>query len=187
MRSWMRAIVGFGDDGTIGVRDTKQNGQGPVLVFTPSEWQAFLGGVREGEFVAVTGPSGSGKSTLMSVLAGLLSPSACRLTVGGTDITRASAAELAQPRAGQGGRGGLAVRRAPCGARVEHDPGRRSEGLLAGRHVQVDPVGADLKQRSALGRFDMRQAGHPAPPNSRTVTPERSSGDPPYSGAAAFN
>jgi len=42
--------VGFGDDGTIGVRDTKQNGQGPVLVFTPSEWQAFLGGVRQGEF-----------------------------------------------------------------------------------------------------------------------------------------
>ena len=42
--------VGFGDDGTIGVRDTKQNGQGPVLVFTPSEWQAFLGGVRHGEF-----------------------------------------------------------------------------------------------------------------------------------------
>ncbi|HEX6421847.1 MAG TPA: DUF397 domain-containing protein [Acidimicrobiales bacterium] len=42
--------VGFGDDGTIGVRDTKQHGQGPVLVFTPSEWQAFLGGVRQGEF-----------------------------------------------------------------------------------------------------------------------------------------
>jgi hypothetical protein len=42
--------VGFGDDGTVGVRDTKQHGQGPVLVFTPSEWQAFLGGVRHGEF-----------------------------------------------------------------------------------------------------------------------------------------
>jgi len=42
--------VGFGDDGTIGVRDTKQKGRGPVLVFTPSEWEAFLGGVRNGEF-----------------------------------------------------------------------------------------------------------------------------------------
>lgn len=42
--------VGFGEDGAIGVRDTKQNGEGPVLVFTPSEWEAFLGGVRGGEF-----------------------------------------------------------------------------------------------------------------------------------------
>ncbi|HEX6568541.1 MAG TPA: DUF397 domain-containing protein [Acidimicrobiales bacterium] len=42
--------VGFGDDGTIGVRDTKQQGEGPVLVFTPSEWEAFLGGARRGEF-----------------------------------------------------------------------------------------------------------------------------------------
>lgn len=42
--------VGFADDGTIGVRDTKQNGEGPVLVFHPGEWEAFLGGVRRGEF-----------------------------------------------------------------------------------------------------------------------------------------
>jgi hypothetical protein len=42
--------VGFADDGTVGVRDTKQHGQGPVLEFTPSEWSAFVGGVRQGEF-----------------------------------------------------------------------------------------------------------------------------------------
>lgn len=42
--------VGIGDDGSIGVRDTKEHGNGPVLVFTPDEWQAFLGGVRQGEF-----------------------------------------------------------------------------------------------------------------------------------------
>lgn len=42
--------VGFSDDGTIGVRDTKQNGHGPILEFFPSEWEAFLGGVRRGEF-----------------------------------------------------------------------------------------------------------------------------------------
>ena len=42
--------VGFGDDGTIGVRDTKQSGRGPVLVFTADEWHAFVGGVRGGEF-----------------------------------------------------------------------------------------------------------------------------------------
>jgi hypothetical protein len=42
--------VGFAADGSVGVRDTKQHGLGPVLEFTPSEWEAFLGGVRGGEF-----------------------------------------------------------------------------------------------------------------------------------------
>jgi hypothetical protein len=42
--------VGFAADGSVGVRDTKQNGEGPVLVFFPSEWEAFLGGVAKGEF-----------------------------------------------------------------------------------------------------------------------------------------
>ena len=42
--------VGFADDGSIGVRDTKQQGNGPVLVFFPGEWEAFVGGVRRGEF-----------------------------------------------------------------------------------------------------------------------------------------
>ena len=59
--------------------------------------------IEPGESVALLGPSGSGKSTLLSVLAGLLTPSAGRLIVGGTDITRASPAELAQLRAGQVG------------------------------------------------------------------------------------
>ena len=34
----------------IGVRDTKDNGAGPVLFFTGPEWSAFVAGVREGEF-----------------------------------------------------------------------------------------------------------------------------------------
>jgi Domain of unknown function (DUF397) len=33
----------------VAVRDAKQRG-GPVLVFTAHEWQAFLSGVRAGEF-----------------------------------------------------------------------------------------------------------------------------------------
>jgi hypothetical protein len=35
--------------GMVAVRDSK-NPDGPKLVFTPSEWKAFLGGVRTGEF-----------------------------------------------------------------------------------------------------------------------------------------
>jgi len=37
----------------IGVRDTKDNGSGPVLVFTQDEWQAFLFGAKAGEFDSV--------------------------------------------------------------------------------------------------------------------------------------
>ena len=35
--------------GEIGVRNSR-NAAGPVLTFTPAEWHAFLGGVRNGEF-----------------------------------------------------------------------------------------------------------------------------------------
>jgi Domain of unknown function (DUF397) len=34
----------------IGVRDTKDRGQGPVLVFNQDEWDAFRSGVKAGEF-----------------------------------------------------------------------------------------------------------------------------------------
>jgi len=36
-------------DGNIAVRDSKDR-RGPVLLFTPHEWTAFLAGVRDGEF-----------------------------------------------------------------------------------------------------------------------------------------
>ncbi|ETK34575.1 DUF397 domain-containing protein [Microbispora sp. ATCC PTA-5024] len=35
--------------GEVGVRDSK-NQDGPVLVFTPAEWDAFINGVKAGEF-----------------------------------------------------------------------------------------------------------------------------------------
>lgn len=41
--------VAFLGGGHIGVRDSK-NSTGPALVFTPGEWDAFLGGARDGEF-----------------------------------------------------------------------------------------------------------------------------------------
>jgi hypothetical protein len=34
----------------IGVRDTKDNGFGPVLVFTSAEWSAFVAGAKSGQF-----------------------------------------------------------------------------------------------------------------------------------------
>jgi hypothetical protein len=36
-------------DNRIAVRDSKDR-SGPVLLFTPREWEAFVGGVRGGEF-----------------------------------------------------------------------------------------------------------------------------------------
>jgi hypothetical protein len=36
-------------DGKVGVRHSKDP-SGPVLRFTSAEWQAFLGGARQGEF-----------------------------------------------------------------------------------------------------------------------------------------
>ncbi|GLZ14511.1 hypothetical protein Acsp04_47460 [Actinomadura sp. NBRC 104425] len=34
--------VGRADDGTIGVRDSKQHGTGPILECTPTEWAALI-------------------------------------------------------------------------------------------------------------------------------------------------
>jgi Domain of unknown function (DUF397) len=56
---WVKSSVSFSNsncvevaslsDGSVGVRHS-QNPGGPVLRFTGDEWQAFLGGVRAGEF-----------------------------------------------------------------------------------------------------------------------------------------
>lgn len=54
-----------------------------------------------GEQVALLGPSGSGKSTLLSLFGGVLRPSAGKVLVDGTDISRISEAELGRLRSGQ--------------------------------------------------------------------------------------
>jgi hypothetical protein len=57
--SWIKSSLSFSNgncvevaglpDGRVGVRHSKES-EGPVLRFTPDEWRAFLGGVRNGEF-----------------------------------------------------------------------------------------------------------------------------------------
>ncbi len=55
--------------------------------------------IDDGEFLALMGPSGSGKSTLLNLIAGIDKPDSGTISVGGTDITFLSEAELAQWRA----------------------------------------------------------------------------------------
>ena len=43
--------------------------------------------IEAGEFVVVVGPSGCGKSTLLRLIAGLDTPSAGRVAIGGVDVT----------------------------------------------------------------------------------------------------
>ncbi|MFD4788811.1 DUF397 domain-containing protein [Streptomyces sp. NPDC058459] len=42
--------VAFLNDGRVAMRDSKDNGNGPALLFTPGEWAAFEGGMLDGEF-----------------------------------------------------------------------------------------------------------------------------------------
>jgi len=42
--------VAFLDDGRVAVRDSKDAGRGPALVFTSAEWAAFAAGLADGEF-----------------------------------------------------------------------------------------------------------------------------------------
>jgi hypothetical protein len=56
---WVKSSLSFSNgncvevanlpDGRVGVRHSKST-MGPILRFTPGEWHAFLGGVRNGEF-----------------------------------------------------------------------------------------------------------------------------------------
>lgn len=51
--------------------------------------------VQPGEFVAITGRSGAGKSTLLNLVGGLSTPSAGKVIIHGTEITRLSESERA--------------------------------------------------------------------------------------------
>lgn len=55
--------------------------------------------IHDGEFLALMGPSGSGKSTLLNILAGLDTPDAGQVVIGGQDVARMNARQLAAWRA----------------------------------------------------------------------------------------
>jgi hypothetical protein len=60
-RTWVKAAASnnasqcveicVAEDGSVQVADTKQHGEGPVLTYTKAEWDAFLEGLRTGEWV----------------------------------------------------------------------------------------------------------------------------------------
>jgi ABC-type lipoprotein export system ATPase subunit len=68
--------------------------QGPVVALRNADLV-----VKAGEMLAIVGPSGSGKTTLMSLLSGLLQPTAGSVLIGGQDITGLGAASLSRMRA----------------------------------------------------------------------------------------
>lgn len=116
--------------------------------------------IAPGEAVALVGPSGSGKSTLLSVLAGLLPPAAGRVTVGGHDLVRASAAQRQRIRAAEVGvalqgadRNLLPYLTAEQNVRFAQRgaPANHGRGLPAPREV-LESVGlADLARRTPAG------------------------------------
>jgi NitT/TauT family transport system ATP-binding protein len=55
----------------------------PVQALAPTSLE-----IKEGEFVSIVGPSGCGKSTLLMIVAGLVSPSAGKVTIGDQQVTK---------------------------------------------------------------------------------------------------
>ncbi|MGZ5033144.1 MAG: ABC transporter ATP-binding protein [Usitatibacter sp.] len=63
------------------IRDLRHEYNGRTVLSVPS-WD-----VAKGESSLVLGPSGSGKSTLLAAIAGLLTPTAGRITLAGEEVT----------------------------------------------------------------------------------------------------
>lgn len=111
--------------------------------------------VAAGELVGLLGPSGSGKSTLMSLLAGVLRPSAGKVFVGDTEVSAAPSRDLDRLRATdiglmlQGADRNLLINATPeDNVRFAQVPARRAGRPLADpRQVLADVGLADHADR----------------------------------------
>ena len=112
--------------------------------------------VAAGEMIGLLGPSGSGKSTLMSLLAGVLRPSAGKVFVGDTEISAAPPRQLDRLRATeiglmlQGADRNLLTNATPRdNVRFAQQPARRVGRTLADARDVLAEVGlADDADRS---------------------------------------
>jgi len=87
-------VLGGADVVCAGLVHVYDSEQGPIAALRNADLV-----VKAGEMLAIVGPSGSGKTTLMSLLSGLLQPTAGSVLIGGQDITRLDAASLSRLRA----------------------------------------------------------------------------------------
>lgn len=104
--------------------------------------------VAAGEVVAIAGRSGSGKTTLMNILAGLETPSAGAVQVGGHDLTRLGRAEQD------------AYRREVVGYVLQRALGNLATYLTALENVQAATVTGPPRERASaaadlLGRLGL--------------------------------
>jgi putative ABC transport system ATP-binding protein len=67
--------------------------EGDVIALRPTTLQ-----IAAGEFVAVVGPSGSGKTTMLSMLGGMLAPTAGQVWLDGQSVYDSSASQRAEMR-----------------------------------------------------------------------------------------
>jgi ABC-type lipoprotein export system ATPase subunit len=104
--------------------------------------------VAAGEMVGLLGPSGSGKSTLMSLLAGVLRPSAGKVFVGGVELSAAPPRDLDRLRGTEialmvqgAGRNLLPHATPDDNVRFAQHPARRAGRALADPHEVLAEIG----------------------------------------------
>ncbi|MBD3782956.1 MAG: ABC transporter ATP-binding protein [Micrococcales bacterium] len=91
--------------------------------------------VGAGELVGIIGPNGAGKSSLVNILSGVTRPSSGRVTLGGADVSRASA-----------------TRRSRMGLARSFQTSALFDGLSAGENVRLAVQGAGAAPGSPFRR-----------------------------------